>query len=71
MDINIVNIKTVSVYVLSNTQAISEVQFMKKLSNTEAELKKALLIKKTCNGNPKQDLLKDLIILFTRSKYIH
>ena len=43
---HIVNIKTVSVYVLSNTQAISEAQFMKKLSNTEAELKKALLIKK-------------------------
>ena len=34
-------------YVLSNTQATFEAQFMKKLSNTEAELKKALLIKKS------------------------
>ena len=34
------------VYVLSNTQATF--QFMKKLSNLDAELKKALLIKKAC-----------------------
>ena len=27
-----------------------EAEFTKKLSNTEAELKKALLIKKTCNA---------------------
>ena len=36
-DSNILNIKNVS-----------KVQFTKKLSNTEAELKKALLIKKAC-----------------------
>ena len=36
------------VYVLSNTQATFEAQFMKKLSNLDAELKKALLIKKAC-----------------------
>ena len=35
-------------YVLCNTLATCEAQFMKKLSNTEAELKKALVIKKTC-----------------------
>ena len=35
---NIVNIKSVSVF-----------QFMKELSNIEAELKKELLLKKTCN----------------------
>ena len=34
-------------YVFSNTKATSEAEFMKKLSNTETELKKALLIKKT------------------------
>ena len=54
MDTNIINIKSVSVwwcfYVLSNTSATFEAQFMKKLSNTEAELKKALLIKKACNA---------------------
>ena len=31
----------------SNTYATFEAQFMKKLSNTEAELKKALLIQKS------------------------
>ena len=34
------------VYTLSNTLATFEAQFMKKLSNTEAELKKASLITK-------------------------
>ena len=33
-------------YVLSNTQATFEAQFMKKLSNTGDELKKVLFIKK-------------------------
>ena len=33
-------------YVLSNTKATFEAQFMKKFSKTKAELKKALLIKK-------------------------
>ena len=47
MDTNIVNIKSVSVMmlicnVLSNTLAIFEAQFMKKLSNTEAEWKKSV-----------------------------
>ena len=41
MDKNVVNIKYVSVwwclYVLSNTEATFEAQFMEKLSNTEAE----------------------------------
>ena len=44
MDTNIVNIKSVLVslcfHVLSNTLATFGAQFMKKLSNTEAELKK-------------------------------
>ena len=48
------NTKNVSVwcclYILSTTSATSDTQFMKKLSNTEAELKKkTLLIKKACN----------------------
>ena len=49
MDTNIVNIKRASVclYVVSNTEATYEAQFMKKLSNTEAELKKELLMKKS------------------------
>ena len=38
MDTNVLNINCVSTF---------EAQFMKKLSNTEPELKKALLIKKT------------------------
>ena len=32
-----------------SAQAIFETQFMKKLSNAEAELTKTLLIKKACN----------------------
>ena len=43
MDTNVVNIKSVLVsffHVLSNTLATFGAQFMKKLSNTEAELKK-------------------------------
>ena len=37
--------------VLSNTQATFEVQFMKKLSNTEAEMKKSVPYeKKTCTS---------------------
>ena len=47
---NKVNIKGVSawwcLYVLSNTQATFEAQFMKKLSNTEAELKKSVAYKR-------------------------
>ena len=50
MDKNVLNIKYVSVwwclYVLSNTEATFEAQFMKKLSNTEAELKKSDAYKK-------------------------
>ena len=44
------NTKNVSVwcclYILSNTSATSDTQFMKKLSNTEAELKKSIAFKK-------------------------
>ena len=51
MDTNKVNIKSLSIwwyfYVLSNTQATSEAQFMKKLSNTEAEFKKIVAYKKS------------------------
>ena len=51
MDKNVVNIKYVSawwcLYVLSNTEATFEAQFMKKLSNTEAELKKSDAYKKS------------------------
>ena len=42
---NILNIKFNSawwLYLLSNNKATSEAQFMKKLSNTEAELKKSV-----------------------------
>ena len=50
MEINIVNIKSVSVwwcfYVLRKTWATFEAEFMKKLSNTEAELKKSIAYKK-------------------------
>ena len=50
MDSNIFDIKSASVwwclYILSNYYATFEDQFMKKLTNTESELKKALLIKK-------------------------
>ena len=46
----IVNTRSVSVwwylYVFSNTKASFEAQFMKKLSKTEAELKKSLPYKK-------------------------
>ena len=51
MDTNIVNKKSVSVwwylYVLSNTQATPEAQFMQKLSNTEGELKKNVAYEKS------------------------
>ena len=47
MGANIVNTKSISVswclYVLSNTYATFDAQFMKKLSNTQAELKKRCL----------------------------
>ena len=50
MDTNIRNIKCVSVFLwlhlLSNTQTTFEAQFMKKLSDTEAELKKSVAFKK-------------------------
>ena len=35
------------IYVISNTQATFEAQFMKKLSNTEAELRKSIAYKKS------------------------
>ena len=51
MGTNIENIKIVSVWwclsLLSNTSATSEAKFMKKLSNTEAELKKSVAYKKS------------------------
>ena len=46
MDTNVVSVKNASLwwlYVLNKTWATFEAQFMKKLSNTEAELKKACL----------------------------
>ena len=50
MDANVLNIKFVTVrcwlHVLSNTLATVEAQSMKKLSNTEAKLKKDLAYKK-------------------------
>ena len=50
MDTNTVNIKSASVwwclYVLSNILATFEAQFMKNLSNTEAELKMSVAYKK-------------------------
>ena len=50
MDTNIVNKRSVSVwwcsYVLNNTKATLEAQFMKKLSSTEANLKKGVAYKK-------------------------
>ena len=52
MDTNIRNIKRVSVFlwlhVLGNTQTTFEAQFMKKLSNTEAELKISVAYKIAC-----------------------
>ena len=50
IDTNIVNTECVSLwlclYVFSNTDATFEAQFMKKLSNTEVELKKSIAYKK-------------------------
>ena len=49
MDTNIQNIEylgKIVLYVISNTLATCEPQFMKKLSNTEAELKKCVVYKK-------------------------
>ena len=55
MDTNVVNIKTVSLrwclYVLGNSRATYEAKFMKKLSNTKAELKKTIAYKKVCITN--------------------
>ena len=39
------------IYILSNTYAAYEAQFMKKLSNTETELKKNVAYKEVCNGS--------------------
>ena len=50
MDTNIVNTRSFSVWwcfhVLSNTQATLESKFLRKLRNTEAELKKSVAYKK-------------------------
>ena len=52
MDINIVNVESVSLwwclYVLSSTWATFEAKVMKKWSNTEAKLKKSVAYKKAC-----------------------
>ena len=52
MDTNTVNIKCLSMmwclYILSNTKATFEARFMKKLSNTETELRKSVAYKKAC-----------------------
>ena len=52
LDRNKLNIKCLSVYwlvyVLENTWATFEVQFMKKRSKTDAELKKSVAHKKAC-----------------------
>ena len=51
MDTNTVNIRSVSIwqcwYVLSNTESTLDPQFIRKLSNTEAELKKSVAYKKS------------------------
>ena len=50
MDTNVLNIKSASVrlslYILNNTQATFEVQFMRKLMNSEARLEKSVAYKK-------------------------
>ena len=48
LSINILSIKW-WLYILSNTQATFEAQFMTKRSNAEAELKKRYAYKKGCN----------------------
>ena len=51
IELNARNLEKVTVrwglYVLSNTSGTFDAQFIKKLSKTEAELKRALLIKKS------------------------
>ena len=51
IELNTRNLEKVTVrwglYVLSNTSGTFDAQFIKKLSKTEAELKRALLIKKS------------------------
>ena len=53
MNTNIQNMKFVSEWwslrAISNTYATSDAKFMKKLSNTETELKKSVAYKKACN----------------------
>ena len=46
MDTNVVNIRSVSIYDVRMYQAAFEAQFMKRLSNTEAKLKKSVDYKK-------------------------
>ena len=53
----------------SNTKAISEVEFMKKLSNTEAEKKKVLLIKELCNKTTQRKRRKLLPEGFPEENY--
>ena len=75
MDTIIVNIKSMMMmliclkYVLGNIWAIFEAQFMTKLGNTEAELKKKeLLVKKTCNKEPK---FQNIVYNKNRANYIY
>ena len=52
------------IYVLSNTYATFEAQFMKNLSSTEVQLKKALLIENACTF-----LLKGATTFFIKNMF--
>ena len=73
MDNNIVNLKSVSVswclYVLSNIQETFEVEFMKKLSNTEAEMKKSVAYKKVCSSGTVFTFLAFFKMILTYFKF--
>ena len=79
MDTIIVNIKSMMMmliclkYVLGNIWAIFEAQFMTKLGNTEAELKKKeLLVKKTCNKEPRiEPKFQNIVYNKNRANYIY
>ena len=62
MSLSIMSI--ICIYVLSNTYATFEAQFMKNLSSTEAQLKKALLIE-----NASTFLLKGATTFFIKNMF--
>ena len=62
----------ICIYILSNTWATFETQFMKELSNTEAELKKShAYIKKACIQWKRKSHVNGICFMYHVKKCLH